>query len=170
MILQPATPADAARLADLGTRSFVAKFGDLYRPQDLADFLAESHSTARAAKEIADPAYRVMLALEDGALVGFCKMDMTCGWPEHARGARVVQLKQLYTEPAATGRGIGAALTDWALAEARAFGADEVQLSVYSENPGAQRFYRRYGFAKVADIFFMVGEKRDDEFLYAVML
>ncbi|GGY91158.1 GNAT family N-acetyltransferase [Novosphingobium colocasiae] len=170
MDLRPARPTDAAALADLGARSFIAKFGDLYSPEDLAGFLRDAHHADTVAHEIANPAYRIMLAMEGDALLGFCKMDMTCGWPDHARGSRVVQLKQLYTEPDATGRGIGAALTEWALAEAAAFGADEVQLSVYSANEGAQRFYHRHGFTKIADIFFMVGSQRDDEFLYARML
>jgi len=37
---------------------------------------------------------------------------------------------------------------------------------VWSENPGAQRFYQRHGFAKIADIDFGVGSHRDDEVLY----
>lgn len=170
MELRTATPADAAALARLGTDSFVAKFGHLYVPDDLANFLAGSHSEAKVAKEIADPAMRVMLAERDGHLLGYCKLVMACGWPEHARAQDVIELKQLYTAPEATGQGIGAALMDWALTEAAAFGAGEVQLSVYSDNAGAQKFYARYGFEKVADIHFMVGEQRDEEFLFAKVL
>lgn len=171
MNIRPALPADAAPLATLGADSFVAKFGALYRPEDLASFLEGSHNEAKVAGEIADPTLRVMLAEDDaGRLLGYCKLVMACGWPDHARGAQVIELKQLYTAPEATGQGIGAALMDWALAEAAAFGADEVQLSVYSDNPGAQKFYARYGFAKVADIHFMVGEQRDEEFLFARVL
>ncbi|MCJ2180420.1 GNAT family N-acetyltransferase [Novosphingobium album (ex Hu et al. 2023)] len=170
MNLRNATPADAAALAELGTRSFVVKFGHLYRPEDLETFLAGSHTEAKAAKEIADPQMRVMLAENDGKLLGYCKLVMACGWPEHARGARVIELKQLYTDPEATGQGIGARLMDWALEEAAGFGADEIQLSVYSDNPGAQKFYSRYGFEKTADIYFMVGEQRDEEFLFAKVL
>ncbi len=170
MNLRPATPADAAALADLGTRSFVAKFGHLYRAEDLKGFLAGSHGEAKVAGEIADPALRVMLAEDEGRLLGFCKLVMDCGWPDHARGSAVIELKQLYTDPEATGKGIGARLMDWALDEAAAFGADEIQLSVYADNPGAQKFYARYGFAKVADIHFMVGEQRDEEFLFARVL
>ncbi len=170
MILRPATPADAEALAELGERSFVEKFGDLYRPEDLAEFLAQAHTPGKVAREIADPAMRIRLAEADGRLLGYCKLVMACGWEEHARGRRVVELKQLYTDPAATGQGIGAALMDWALAEAGGYGADEVQLSVYSENFGAQKFYRRYGFEKVAGIHFMVGAQRDAEFLFARML
>lgn len=168
--LRPALAADTDALAELGARSFTAKFGHLYRPEDLAAFLAESHSPAKVAKEIADPAMRVMLAEEAGNLKGFCKLVMACGWPAHARGERAIELKQLYTDPAETGRGIGAALMDWAMTEARRFGADEMQLSVYSENVEAQKFYRRHGFGKVADIHFMVGAQRDEEFLFARML
>ena len=81
-----------------------------------------------------------------------------------------MELKQLYTDPELTGHGIGASLIDWAMAEARARGADEMQLSVWSGNHGAQKFYARYGFAKVADITFLVGEQVDEEFLFARML
>ncbi|MBO9725962.1 MAG: GNAT family N-acetyltransferase [Novosphingobium sp.] len=170
MNLRFAAPADAAALADLGTRSFVAKFGYMYTPEDLRNFLAESHGEEKVAKEIADPTMRVLLAEKEGRLLGFCKLVLACGWPEHARGQAVIELKQLYTDPETTGRGIGSALMDRAMEIAREQAADEVQLSVWSGNEGAQKFYARYGFGKVADIYFMVGDQRDDEFLYARMM
>ena len=170
MILRPALPADAPALAALGRDSFIAKFGAMYRPEDLAAFLAEQHAPQIVGAQLADPAYRVMLAERDGALVGYCKLGLSCGWPEHARGSHAIELKQLYTAPGATGGGIGSALMDWALAEARALGADEIQLSVWSGNADAQRFYHRYSFARVADTHFWVGEQRDDEFLFARMI
>jgi len=170
MTLRPARADDTAALAALGRDSFVAKFGTLYSPADLARFLRSSHSEIAVSQELADPAYRIVLAERDSALAGFLKLVMRCGWPEHARGHSPIELKQLYTAPSATGQGIGAALMDRALAEAGRFNADEIQLSVWSGNDGAQRFYRRYGFAKVADIEFWVGEQCDDEFLFAKML
>jgi RimJ/RimL family protein N-acetyltransferase len=39
-------------------------------------------------------------------------------------------------------------------------------LSVWSENPGAQRFYARYGFAFAGEYAFIVGAQRDREFMY----
>lgn len=170
LTLRPATPADAPALSRLGIDSFVAKFGHMYRPEDLSAFLEEVHSEARVGAEIARPDVRYCLAERDGRLVAYCKMGLSCGWPEHARGRHAIELKQLYTAPDATGGGIGAALMDWAFAIAREAGADEIQLSVWSGNDGAQRFYARYGFGKVADIHFMVGEQRDEEFLFAAML
>ena len=168
--LRPALPTDAAALAALGRDSFIAKFGDMYRPEDLAAFLDSHHTPPVVAAQISDPLYRVMLATRERALAGYCKLVLACGWPEHARGGKPIELKQLYTAAAATGGGIGSALMDWALDAAGAAGADEIQLSVYSGNEGAQRFYHRYGFAYVADIHFMVGEQRDEEFLFARMI
>ncbi|MBC2669722.1 GNAT family N-acetyltransferase [Novosphingobium piscinae] len=147
--------------------AFVHKFGGLYRPNDLLPFLRETYSEAALAAELADPAKLYQVAEQDGELIGWCKLGLVCGFPEQARGQRVMELKQLYLAPNATGGGLGRRLMDWAMAEFSARGADEVQLSVWSGNPGAQRFYQRYGFAKVADITFRVGSQLDEEFLFA---
>jgi ribosomal protein S18 acetylase RimI-like enzyme len=168
--LRPMLVADIPALARLGRESFVAKFGTLYRPEDLAAFLEGTHSDAAVAAEFADPNKRYCLAERDGALVGYCKISLVCGWPEYARGASAIELKQLYTAPELSGQGLGAALMDWALALGREHQAEEIQLSVWSGNDGAQRFYARYGFVKVADITFRVGEQLDEEFLFSLLL
>jgi len=171
MILRDATLEDASAVAEVGAAAFCAAFAHLYNAEDLAAFLAATHTPAKVAAEIADPAMRVRLAVDEAdRLLGFCKLVMACGWPEHARAASAIELKQLYLDPAITGRGIGGALMAWALDEAAAHGVGEMQISVWSGNHGAQRFYARHGFAKMADIFFMVGRQRDEEFLFAKVL
>ena len=50
------------------------------------------------------------------------------------RPARPVYLSQLYCAGGMAGQGLGARLLDWTLAEARGWGADAVQLSVFSGN------------------------------------
>jgi len=170
LVLRPAVPADVAALSALGRDSFVAKFGDMYRAEDLHSFLEQVYTPTAVAADMEDPQQLYRLAERGGQLAGYCKLGLAGGWPEHARGRQLIELKQLYTDPALTGHGIGAALMDWALDEARARGADEMHLSVWSGNHGAQKFYARYGFAKIADITFMVGEQQDEEFLFARML
>ena len=170
LTLRPATTADLPALSRLATEAFVAKFGELYSAADLATFLAESLSEAAFAQDLANSLRPIQLAERDGALVAFAKLGLACGFPAHARGKNAMELKQLYTAPDVTGGGIGAALMDWAMDTLAARGADEVQLSVYAHNPGAHRFYERYGFSKVADITFKVGEQLDPEFLFAKLL
>jgi ribosomal protein S18 acetylase RimI-like enzyme len=170
IILRPATPADIPALAALGRDSFVAKFGHLYRAADLAEFLEATFSPSAIERQLADPGLIYHLAEADGALAGYAKIALATAFPDHARSQSCMELKQLYTDPALTGRGLGAMLMDWAMAQFSERGAGEVHLSVYSDNAGAQRFYHRYGFEKLADIFFMVGSHRDDEFLFARVL
>ncbi|MEO7248427.1 MAG: GNAT family N-acetyltransferase [Novosphingobium sp.] len=168
--LRAATQTDIPALSRLATASFVDKFGPMYSAQDLADFLGEVMSERAIAAEIANPARLYRLATRDGELAAYCKLGLVCGFPEHARGSNVLELKQLYTAPGLIGGGIGTLLMDWAMAEFAARAADEVQLSVWSGNLGAQKFYTRYGFEKIADTTFRVGGQLDEEFLFAKML
>jgi ribosomal protein S18 acetylase RimI-like enzyme len=165
--LRVPTAADVPALAALGRDSFVAAFGAMYAPADLATFLAETHAETVIAANLANPARRYMVADRGGVLGGYCQIALACGFPGHARGRNPMELKQLYTAPGAASGGIGTALMNWAMAKFAAAGADEVQISVWSGNLGAQRFYARYGFEKVADITFRVGAQLDEEFLFA---
>tara|TARA_B100000678_G_C18210674_1_gene503239 strand:- start:1428 stop:1940 length:513 start_codon:yes stop_codon:yes gene_type:complete len=166
MILRPATLDDTAALAALGRESFCAAFEHLYRPEDLAAFLRQVYSEKAVAEEIADDFCIHRLADDGERLLGYVKLRAPSWYADYSDATSPIALGQLYTQPDLTGQGIGAALMDWAVEESIARGHDAIQLSVWSENYGGQRFYQRYGFAKIADIEFHVGEQIDDEFLY----
>ena len=170
--LRPAGPTDAEALSKLATDSFVAAFGRLYRPEDLAAFLAEYRTPGKFLAHLGDPPSLIQVAEVDGELAAYCLIVRGHSFEERPepRPERPVFISQLYCAPHHTGHGLGAALIEWANAEARAWNADAVQLSVFSENLGAQKFYRRYGFAHVADVDFWVGNHRDHEFLYELAL
>jgi GNAT superfamily N-acetyltransferase len=170
MIYRAATIEDAPALARLGKDTFVAAFGHLYQPQDLDAFLAEVHNEGAVAAEIAGDECTHRLVEDEGRLVAFCKLRFPSHYAAHSDALKPLELGQLYALPGYTGHGIGAQLMDWALAQARGGGHDAVLLSVYSENFGAQRFYQRYGFSKIADITFQVGDHLDPEFLYELKL
>jgi len=170
--LRPATAADAEALSTLATDAFVAAFGHLYRPDDLAAFLAEYRTPGAYLAHLADGPTLIQVAETQGKLAAYALIVR--GHASEERPApqpeRPVFLSQLYCAPEMTGGGLGAALLEWTIAEARAWHADAIQLSVFSENLGAQRFYHRYGFEHVADIDFWVGNHRDHEFLYELSL
>lgn len=171
-LLRDALPEDAEALGELGRTAFCAAFEHLYAPADLNAFLQQVYAPAAVSQDIADPAIMHQLATcpDSGALLGFIKLKYPACYEGYSDAANPLVLAQLYTDPNRTSRGIGAALMDWALGIARTKGCDAVQLSVWSENFGAQRFYQRYGFAHIADIDFYVGNHRDDEFLYELRL
>lgn len=155
-----ATRADAAMLADLSQRSFTETFGHLYHPDDLAAFLARL-SEAGWAGELADCAFGIRIAEEDGTAIGFAKIGPP-SLPFTPRGASA-ELRQLYVLGPWHGSGVAAALMDWAIATVRAQGAADLYLSVFVENPRARRFYERYGFERVGTYAFMVGTHEDED-------
>jgi ribosomal protein S18 acetylase RimI-like enzyme len=68
-----------------------------------------------------------------------------------------VQLHQIYVLERARSGGVGAALLQAVIAEARARGAASLWLGVWSQNPRAVRFYERHGFAIVGSHTFVLG-------------
>ncbi|HYE26726.1 MAG TPA: GNAT family N-acetyltransferase [Allosphingosinicella sp.] len=162
-----AAPADAAVLADLHRRSFVETFGHLYRREDLEAFLAGLNEDGFRG-ELLDGEHRVRFAEADGVPVAFVKLGPVSLPVQPVR--RALEFRQLYVLKPWQGAGIAAALTDWALALARARGAEELYLSVWANNDRAKAFYRRYGFAYVGPYKFMVGAQADEDEIWKLDL
>lgn len=164
--IRAARPDDAAALAVLARTTFCDTFAHLYATEDLDAYLAGPLSDASTAAMIADPDKLVRVAEgADGALIGFCVINLTLTIDYDPSPRRAVELSKLYLTLAAKGTGIADAFMAWVDTEAAAHGADEIALSVYCDNLRAQRFYTRHGYTKFAESFFMVGNHRDEEFL-----
>jgi diamine N-acetyltransferase len=161
---------DASALAAVGRDSFVGAFGHLYSQADLAAFLDASYSVATLRAELGNPRRVFRVVEQDGQMVGFCKIGLDMGFDIDLGARRGMELKQLYLLGSQTGGGTGSALIAWAIAEGRTRDYDDIILSVWSGNAAGQRFYRRHGFEKVGDTFFMVGNHKDDEYLFGLSL
>lgn len=162
-----AGPDDAPVLARLGRATFTETFGHLYAPEDLAAFL-ENHSENRWRGELTDPAFAVRLAEEEGRAAAYAKLGPLSLPFETKRPA--IELRQFYVLKPWHGRGVASELMRWALAEARARGAEELYLSVFVDNHRARRFYARYGFEMIGTYHFMVGAQADDDLVMRLAL
>ena len=153
---------DAAAIDHIFRSSFVDTFAHLYRPEDLEAFLAKFTIEAWTA-ELGDERFTFRLAEADGQPIGFVKL----GPPELPVDADGdwVELRQLYVLNEWRGAGAARELMDWALAEGKARGVEDMYLTVYTENHRARRFYDRYGFVEVGPYAFMVGEQADEDII-----
>lgn len=159
-----ARPADAGTLAELGAATFVETFGHLYKEQDLQAFLDESHSAEAYEDLLADDAWRIWIAESaPGEAVGFAVAG-PCGLPVPDMPENSGELSRLYILKSHQGGGLGTRMLEPMLKYLRAR-FEHIYLSVYSENYGAQKLYQRYGFEKIADYFFMVGDHADPEWI-----
>lgn len=162
-----ATGADSAALAEVGARSFTETFGHLYRPADLALFL-ENHSAENWAGELADPAYAVRIGESDGALMAYAKLGPP-QLPFRPRG-KAAELRQFYVLKPWQGSGVARELIEWVIAAARAEQADDLYLSVFTDNHRARRFYEKIGFMAEGTYAFMVGTHADEDIIMRLAL
>jgi diamine N-acetyltransferase len=160
-----ATAADIPALARLGADTFIDTFGHLYSTDDLNSFLHEMHSISGVAREFATPGMAYHLALDGATPIGYCKLG-PCGLPVPASARTAAELKQMYVHKSCFGSGVGATLMNWAMNEFHARQCDDIYLSVWNENSRAQKFYAKYGFVKIGDYRFKVGEQLDYDFIF----
>jgi ribosomal protein S18 acetylase RimI-like enzyme len=161
--IRSARDSDAETLSALGGGTFTQTFGHMYRPEDLAAFLAKSHSRDAYARLLADPGYALWIAEEEGAPAGYCVAG-PCSLPVPDMPENAGELARLYLYRDYHSAGLGGRMLALALDWLRAR-FEHVYLSVYAENFGAQRLYARHGFEKVCDYFYMVGEQADPEWI-----
>jgi ribosomal protein S18 acetylase RimI-like enzyme len=162
MTFRDATDADLPAIDRVFRRSFCDTFAHLYQAEDLDEFLAQFTPEAWN-EEFSDPGYRFRVAEVDGDIVGFLKLGPSTLPIE--TDARAIEYRQIYILKEYHGTGIAAALTDWAIEEARSRGFEELYLTVYVDNHRARRFYDRYGFEPVGRYDFMVGSHADEDII-----
>lgn len=92
----------------------------------------------------ADPAHVLLVAVEGDDVVGTLQLTVV---PGLARGGALRgQIEAVRVAGVARGRGLGAAMVGWAVAESRRRGCVLVQLTTDKSRTDARRFYERLGF------------------------
>jgi ribosomal protein S18 acetylase RimI-like enzyme len=158
---------DAPAIDALFRQGFIDTFGHLYHPSDLAAFFG-GFTLEKWRQELADPDFAFRLAEEDGALAGYAKISSVTLPVEPAGPA--VELRQLYVLKNWHGSEVARTLIDWVFSQARGRRAQEVYLSVFTENHRAKRFYERHGFEGIGPAVFMVGNQADEDILMRARL
>lgn len=163
--IRRAGAGDLQALAEIGRATFSETFGHLYPPEDLATFLNSAYGPDYLGSALADPERALWLVEQDGvavghALAGPCDLPH----PEVHEGSR--EVKRLYLRNSVQGGGLGGRLFETVLAWLERDGPQDLWLGVWSDNHGAQRFYRRYGFTLVGEYGFAVGATVDREFIF----
>jgi ribosomal protein S18 acetylase RimI-like enzyme len=134
-----ARPEDAAAIAEVHVRTWQAAYAHVFGAERLATLDATAR-TMRWREIIAGDEQTVLVAEEDGRLVGWCTVG----------GSRDVdaegELWGIYVAPEGWGGGAGPALLQAGLAQLRVEGRRDAILWVLEDNPRARRFYEREGW------------------------
>ena len=153
--LRRAEPTDDAPLGRLDSAAWVEDANVVPPPAPTQPFFGERTRPQD-----------VLVAEIDGEVVGYVTVRSPTPL---ASNAHVLQIQGLAVDPAFRRRGIGRALVEAAVAEARRRGARKISLRVLATNPDAQRLYRSCGF-EVEGVLreeFLVGGRYVDDWTMA---
>ncbi|MBZ0304347.1 MAG: GNAT family N-acetyltransferase [Anaerolineae bacterium] len=123
----------------------VAEIQAHYPDLDLTEFTAEHDYDDLRRKfpgEHVPPDGCLLLARSDGAVCGCVALGRLT--------EAIAEMRTLYVRPACRGQGVGQALAEASLAEARRFGYDTVRLDTLAFMASALGLYRALGFYDIA--------------------
>ncbi|GAP91645.1 putative acyl- n-acyltransferase protein [Rosellinia necatrix] len=154
-----AVASEAAAIAKMGAETFTATFGFSVSAEDLADFLANTYIEATVLADLKDPALETWVARDaTGKVLGMVQLVRNLTEPcVPGDPATHAELRRLYVDTTAHGRGIGSKLIAAVEAQARAEGFQQLWLTVWENNLHAQRLYERLGYKKVGTADFLTG-------------
>jgi RimJ/RimL family protein N-acetyltransferase len=142
--VRPATAADEGPLAALDRATWSWLSSPLPRPGDDWTFFHDQRPTSE-----------VLVAEVDGAIAGYVRVAPATSL---AATSHVLQIRGITVYPSLRGQGVGRALVDAAIAEARRRGARRLTLRVFAPNEVARRLYESAGFV-------VEGVQREEFFL-----
>jgi GNAT superfamily N-acetyltransferase len=149
---------DAKLLAELGAQTFAETFAEDNSPEDMAAYLADSFNVERQTTELNDSLSIFFIADIDGRASGYAKLhsgEVSGG----VEGERPIELVRLYVSQEWLGRGVGQALMQRCIDEARGMGFQTIWLGVWERNNRAQAFYRKWDFYEVGEHIFHLGSE-----------
>ena len=157
-------PVVADELSRLADRTFRESMGYLYKAEDIALFMEEKHAPKVYLTLLRDPSFGIWTARDEKGDAAAYLVVGPCSLPVPERPDSAGEVIRFYADKTIRGKGVGGRLMEPGLAwlEER---FDHIYLSVYSENFAAQRLYARYGFEKVHEYLYKVGNQSDPEFI-----
>jgi ribosomal protein S18 acetylase RimI-like enzyme len=133
-------------------------------PLDLAHYIAKELTPDRFRTMIEDPNAVLLVAEMADQICGYAQMLRSSPHPQ-IEGVATAEVRKFYVAPAYHGRGVAGELMRQALASLERDRSGVVWLGVYSENPRAIAFYKKWGFHIVGTYEFLVGADRQKDFI-----
>jgi diamine N-acetyltransferase len=165
--IRRATADDADALHEVAAATFPLACPPDATPENIQAFIDEHLTRERFAGYLAEHERVLLLGLVDGVPSGYTMLVFAEPTdPDVAEAITTrptVELSKLYTLAGSHGSGLGAALVEASVTEARTRGAAAMWLGVNGLNGRANRFYEKQGFVRVGEKRFLVGDRWEDD-------
>lgn len=169
MNIRYGTTADAKMLSELGAKTFYDTFAKDNTPENMAAHLKNSFSPEIQLTELASLNHIFLIADEESQSIGYAQLLLNSK-EEYITGANSLEVRRIYAVQGYVGKGIGKALMQAVIEEAKQRGCDSVWLGVWEKNPRAIEFYKKWGFKEVSTHIFTVGDDPQRDYIMELEL
>lgn len=156
--IRQATIADAELLSEIARQSFNEAFADNPKnhPEDMKAYMDEAFSLETISSELVEKDTIYLIAEFENEVAGYAKIRLNSREDCISEGT-AIELCRLYALEKFIGKGVGKSLmqTLFKISEENEF--DIVWLGVWEFNYRAQDFYKKWGFEKVGEHVFQLG-------------
>lgn len=152
-------------LTGISLQSFCEAFEKDNNPDDFKTYVNEAFNEDQIRKDLEAPGSIFYIAYYNGEAAGYARLRNSTEADDQFPGKKLIELHRLYALSKYIGRGIGKALMNHCLQEAKQNGYDLIWLGVWEHNEHAQGFYKNFGFEKFSSHVFMVGNDPQTDYL-----
>ena len=157
IIIRRAVPADAVPLRELAVRTYYETFAPSNTLANMQAYISTAFSLPQFEMELEVPMAAFYLAHVERVLTGYAKL-MAGEVPACVTGPAALELVRLYVDRPWHGAGVAHALMETCLCHARSEGFKTIYLGVWERNFRAQAFYRKWGFERIGEHIFQMGD------------
>lgn len=162
--IRKATPADIEKLYEISVRTYMETFDSVNTEKNMREYLGRAFEKKKLLGELSNPHSEFYFAYCDGTLAGYLKLNEAPSQTD-VQDEASLEVERLYVARDFQGAGIGRSFMELAVRLAKERKKRYVWLGVWEHNEKAKRFYAKYGFYKIGEHPFVMGDDAQTDYV-----
>ena len=147
---------DAEQIADFSRETFFQTFAPFNTKADMVFFMSEQFSKEKLIEQVSEKGNTFLLAYVNKEISGYAFVKV--GTHEDISNDKAIEISRIYVRDAFIGKGVGKSLMKAVISIAKEMHKEIIWLGVWKYNQRAILFYTSFGFEKVGEQDFLLGE------------
>ncbi|WP_054742032.1 GNAT family N-acetyltransferase [Cellulosilyticum ruminicola] len=169
LAIQECSLEDIEVIKYISAKTFCETFEEDNSEEDMANYLKENFSDAQVESEVSNPESQFFIVKDNEEVVAYMKLNVGNAQTEKGH-EHALEVQRIYVFEEYKGKGIGGALMQEAIKNAKDKNLEYVWLGVWEHNYSAQKFYEKHGFKKFSEHIFKLGDDEQTDYLMKLML
>ena len=155
---------DLSALQSISRTTFTQTFAEGNTEENLKRYLEFGFATEKLSKELKNPESEFYLALIEGHVIGYLKVNFGTAQSEE-QNPQALEIERIYVMQEYQGKHVGLMLFEKALAIAQKRKSPYLWLGVWEKNQSAIQFYQKLGFVEFGQHIFQFGDEAQTDIL-----